>query len=117
MSLTAWQLVAGSVVLLGLSVVFEPQGTIAWTSGFVGILFFLALAGTAVSTWLWFWLLQRTEAGRLSLYLFLVPVFGLLIAMGSFGERLNTLQAGGVALILLAVALSVFAGRSGTMNQ
>ena len=64
------------------------------------------------STWLWFWLLQRTEAGRLSLYLFLVPVFGLLIAMGGFGERLNALQGGGVALILVAVALSVFAGRS-----
>jgi drug/metabolite transporter (DMT)-like permease len=113
MSLTAWQLVAGSVLLLGLSAVFEPQGTIAWTGRFVGILLFLALAGTALSTWLWFWLLQRTEVGRLSLYLFLVPVFGLLIAMGGFGERLDALQAVGVVLILLAVALSVFAGRSG----
>ncbi len=111
MSLTAWQLIAGSVVLLGLSAVFEPQGTIVWTGGFVGILLFLALAGTALSTWLWFWLLQRSEAGRLSLYLFLVPVFGLLIAIGGFGERLNAIQAGGVVLILLAVAVSVFAGR------
>lgn len=112
MALTGWQLVVGSVVLLALSAVFEPQGTIAWTGDFVGLLLFLALAGTALSTWLWFWLLQRTEAGRLSLYLFLVPVFGLLIAMGGFGERLNALQGGGVALILVAVALSVFAGRS-----
>ncbi len=117
MSLTAWQLVAGSVVLLGLSAVFEPRGTIAWTGGFVGLLLFLALAGTALSTWLWFWLLQRTEAGRLSLYLFLVPVFGLLIAMGGFGERLNVLQGGGVTLILLAVALSVFTGRSGPVPR
>lgn len=116
MSLTAWQLIAGSVVLLGLSAIFEPGGTITWTGGFVGILLFLALAGTALSTWLWFWLLQRTEAGRLSLYLFLVPVFGLLIATGGFGERLNALQAGGVALILLAVALSMFTGRSGSMK-
>lgn len=117
LSLTGWQLIAGSVVLLGLSMVFEPHGTIAWTGGFVGLLLFLALAGTALSTWLWFWLLQRSEAGRLSLYLFLVPVVGLLIAMGGFGERLNPLQGGGVALILLAVALSVFAGRSGTARR
>lgn len=117
MSLTAWQLVAGSIVLLGLSAVFEPRGTIAWTGGFVGLLLFLALAGTALSTWLWFWLLQRTEVGRLSLYLFLVPVFGLLIAMGGFGERLNALQGGSVALILLAVALSVLAGRSGPVQR
>lgn len=117
MSLTGWQLVAGSVVLLGLSAVFEPRGTVAWTGGFVGLLLFLAVAGTALSTWLWFWLLQRAEAGRLSLYLFLVPVFGLLIAMSGFGERLNALQGGGVALILLAVALSVFAGRPGPVRR
>lgn len=117
MSLTGWQLVAGGVVLLGFSAVFEPHGTIMWTGGFVGLLLFLALAGTALSTWLWFWLLQRAEAVRLSLYLFLVPVFGLLIAVGGFGERLKPLQAGGVALILAAVALSVFEGRFGSARR
>lgn len=117
MALTGWQLVAGSIVLLGLSAVFEPRETIAWTGGFVGLLLFLALAGTALSTWLWFWLLQRSEAGRLSLYLFLVPVFGLLIAISLFGERLNALQGGGVAFILMAVALSVFAGRAGPVRR
>jgi drug/metabolite transporter (DMT)-like permease len=113
MSLTGWQLIAGGVLLLGLSAVFEPNETIMWTGGFVGLLLFLALAGSALSTWLWFWLLQRAEASRLSLYLFLVPVFGLLIAMTVFGERLNALQAGGVALILLAVALSIVNDRFG----
>ncbi len=117
MALTGWQLVAGSVVLLGLSAVFEPRETIAWTGGFVGLLLFLALAGTAMSTWLWFWLLQRSETGRLSLYLFLVPVFGLLIAISLFGERFNALQGGGVAFILMAVALSVYAGRSGPVRR
>ena len=117
MSLTAWQLVAGSVVLLGLSAVYEPHGTIIWTGGFVGLLLFLALAGTALSTWLWFWLLQRAEAGRLSLYLFLVPVSGLLIAISGFGERLNLLQAGGVVLILAAVALSAFEGWFGAAKR
>ena len=112
MSLTAWQLIAGSVVLFGLSMVFEPHETITWTGRFVSLLLFLALVGTALSTWLWFWLLQRAEAGRLSLYLFLVPVSGLLIAVVGFGERLNLSQTGGVALILTAVALSVLGGRS-----
>lgn len=74
----------------------------------------MALAGTALSTWLWFWLLQRAEAGQLSLYLFLVPIFGLLIAVGGFGERLNALQGGSAALLLAAVAVADFAGWSGT---
>lgn len=117
MALTAWQLVAGSVVLLGLSAVFEQNETFRWTRGFVGLLLLLALAGTALGTWLWFWLLQRAEASRLSVYLFLVPVFGLLIAMGGFGERLNALQAGGVALILTAVALSVLEGWLGAARR
>ncbi|CAN5753315.1 hypothetical protein BH09VER1_BH09VER1_12410 [soil metagenome] len=117
MALTGWQLVVGSIVLLGFSAVFEPQEAIAWTGGFVGLLLFLALVGTALSTWLWFWLLQRSEAGRLSLYLFLVPVFGLLISVGAFGERLNAWQAGGVALILVAVAVSVFEGWSGAAKR
>ncbi len=52
MSLTAWQLIAGSVVLFGLSAVFEPQGIIEWTGGFVGILLFSAFADTPLSTWL-----------------------------------------------------------------
>jgi len=117
MALTGWQLVAGSIVLLGLSAVFEPQEPIAWTGGFVGLLLFLALVGTALSTWLWFWLLQRSEASQLSLYLFLAPVIGLLIAISGFGERLNALQVGGLALILIAIALSVLGGRTGTEQR
>jgi len=46
------------------------------------------------------------------LYLFLVPVLGLFAAMASFGERLGALQAGGVALILLAVVWSMFKVRT-----
>ncbi len=116
LSLTAWQLIVGSLGLFGFSLVFEPQETITWTGGFVSLLLFLALAGTALSTWLWFWLLQRAEVGRLSLYLFLVPLAGLLIAMGGFGERLNALQGIGATLIISAVALAVFAGWSGPVR-
>lgn len=107
MSLTGWQLIVGGLVLLGLSAVSEPETSVSWNGTFVALLLVLALAGTALSTWLWFWLLERAEAGRLSLYLFLVPVFGLLTAMVSLGERLSTVQTVGVALILLAVAWSM----------
>jgi len=46
------------------------------------------------------------------LYLFLVPVLGLFAAMASFDERLGALQAGGVALILLAVMRAMFKVRT-----
>ncbi|MEO8411453.1 MAG: DMT family transporter [Propionivibrio sp.] len=114
MSLTAWQLVVGGGLLLAVSALFEMPQSIVWNGTFVGILLILALVGTALSTWLWFWLLQRAEAGRLSMVLFLVPVLGLIAAMLSFGERLSVLQLGGVALILLAVAWSMFSVRTVT---
>lgn len=116
MALTGWQLVVGGFALLGLSATFEPRADIRWTAEFAGMLLFLALFGTAMSTWLWFWLLERAEVGRLSLYLFLVPVFGLFASMLSLGERLTVAQMGGVGVILLAVAWSMCglgAGRRG----
>lgn len=117
MALTGWQLVAGGIVLIGLSVLVEPHGTIRWTGRFIGLLLFLAMIGTSLSTWLWFWLLQSAEAGRLSLYLFLVPLFGLLIAIGGFGERLTLWQAAGVALILLAIASTILEDWSTTSKS
>lgn len=107
MALTGWQLVVGGLVLLGWSAASEPWAGISWTGTFVGLLLFLALFGTALSTWLWFWVLERGEASRLSLYLFLVPVFGLFTAVLTLGERLSGVQMGGVALLLLAVAGSM----------
>lgn len=109
MSFTAGQLFAGSIVLFGLSAMLESRQKIVWTAGFVGPWLFLGLAGGALSIWLWFWLLQRAEAGDVSLFIFLVPVFGLFIAMVAFGERLEFVQTGGVLLIPAALAVSLIA--------
>jgi drug/metabolite transporter (DMT)-like permease len=38
---------------------------------------------------LWVWLLQKYEAGSLSLYLFLTPVFAIIAAYAAFRERLD----------------------------
>lgn len=121
LALTAWQLIAGSLPLLGLSLVWESGEKIQWTRSFLGLLLFLSLAGTALSIWLWFWLLQKSEAGTLSLYLFAVPVFGLLLAYVAFGETLNGPQMIGVLLILFAIGIGSFQdgideSKSGILN-
>lgn len=96
----AWQLLIGSIPLLALSAWFEHGQPIEWSPTFAGLLFFLAFVGTAFTTALWYWLVQRDEVGRLSLVLFLVPVLGLLLAATLFGERIGGLEAAGVALAL-----------------
>jgi drug/metabolite transporter (DMT)-like permease len=95
--LARWQLVTGGLPLLAFSQVFESGRAIHWTASFAGILVFLALAGSALTTLIWFWALQKWDAGTLSLYLFLVPVFGIAIAVGIYGESIRFADNGGSA--------------------
>ena len=94
----AWQLLIGSAPLLGLSLWLERGRPVTWSPTFGGLLLFLSLVGTAFTTALWYWLVQRDEVGRLSLMLFLAPVLGLLLAAALFGERIGLFEAAGVTL-------------------
>jgi probable blue pigment (indigoidine) exporter len=71
---------------------------------FIGILLLLAIVGSALTTVLWVWLLQKYEAGSLSLYLFLTPVFAIVTSYAAFREQLDWIQLGGVAAILAGIA-------------
>ena len=55
---------------------------------------------------MWFSLLRRAELNRLNTYTFLTPVFGLIIGMLFYGERLSPLEWGGAALVILAAVVS-----------
>jgi len=103
----AWQLIIGSLPLLAISILVEPVKMIAWTLNFFGILLFLALVGTSLVTAVWYWLLQNQEVGFLSLFLFLIPLFGLGIAALVFDERLDLLASIGVILILAGIGVIV----------
>lgn len=104
LSLAGWQLLLGSLPLLGAGLL--GGGSIRWTAAFVAALLYLALVGTAFSTALWFWLLRYDEAGRLSLYLFLIPLLGLLLGVLVFREPLRPSELAGGALVAGAVALA-----------
>jgi drug/metabolite transporter (DMT)-like permease len=103
-ALTGWQLVIGSVPLL-ITAALQPGGlAIRWTATFTLVLLFLALLGTALPTTLWFWLLQDEDAGRLSMFLFLIPVLGLGLGAVAYGERIGLLEGAGVLVIVLGLA-------------
>jgi drug/metabolite transporter (DMT)-like permease len=103
LSVTAWQLVIGSVPLLLLSAVLEPAPAISWNATFLGLLLFLALPGTAVANAVWYWLIRREDVGRLTMFFFLVPVLGLLLATAVFGEPIGLLEAIGVGLTFAGI--------------
>ena len=103
--LTAWQFVLGGLPLLLVSAAAERGAAITWSGLFVSLLLFLTLVGTSAATALWFWLVQHTDVGRLTLQLFLVPVFGLILAMVLFRETIGTLEAAGIVIVVLGISL------------
>ena len=90
-----WQLLVGGVVLAVLSLLFERDATIAWSGRFVALLAYLSIAGTALTTVLWYRAPQEVEVGKLSLLLFLIPVLGLALASRCLASRSGPLRQPG----------------------
>ena len=111
LQVAAWQLLLGGVLLLALSALLEPRAAIEWAAAFIGLMLFLSLIGSALTTAVWFWLVQREDVGLLSISLFFVPVLGLGIAVSLFDERLGIPEAVGVGLILASLAGVALDGR------
>lgn len=104
--ITAWQLIFGSLPLLAISVLIERDTQVIWNVQFVGLLLFLALVGTSFANAVWYWLIQRDEVGRLTMFFFLVPIFGLGIAALAFGERISPLEGVGSVLTIAGIGVA-----------
>ncbi|HET8908826.1 MAG TPA: DMT family transporter [Ktedonobacterales bacterium] len=107
LALTAWQFLLASLPLAGLSLVTERQITQFWNPIFLVIVAVLALFGTALTTSVWYWLVQRDNAGRLSLLLFLVPVLGVGLAVLTLGEQIGWREGVGILLTVSGVLLAL----------
>jgi drug/metabolite transporter (DMT)-like permease len=103
LSACAYQ-IGGGFVTLGLATIllgFEPVPSP--TPELIGATLWLGLVGTTVAYAIWFTLLGRTAAARISAYLFLVPIVALVASVVLLGERLVWVQVAGVGLVLLAI--------------
>lgn len=101
-----YQLVVASVVGLGLGLWWQgsapraPMAAITWAS-----LAFQSVAVTFASFLVWFWLLRRYLASRLSAFSFLTPLFGVGFGVLLLGERLAPQFAAGGVLVLAGIVL------------
>lgn len=114
LAVTGWQLVLGSLPLLAISAFVERGAAVVWSPEFVGLLLFLALVGTALTFAVWYWLIQHDEVGRLTMFLFLVPIFGLALAALVFSERVGALEGVGVAFTIAGIGAVAWESRRGT---
>src|SRR5205823_6286703 len=93
----------GALLLLPWGLVDLPDHAPGWKP--IGSLFALALAGTAFAQLLLFHTLRLHGAARISLVAYLMPLFALFYGATVLDERLRWSALGGLALILLGVAL------------
>jgi len=101
--LAAGSVAVGAVLLVPLAAFDLPSrlpGASTWVS-----LAGLALLGTVGAQIVYFHLLQRHGAGRVTMVAYLIPIVSVIIAAAWLGEAFTAAKAGGLVLILGGVAL------------
>ncbi|MGH8744323.1 MAG: DMT family transporter, partial [Burkholderiales bacterium] len=104
LSLTAWQMLLGSVVLVVVTL-YIPQQPIELTGYFWFAVIYNAVLGTALAWLLWLYVLQRMPAGSAGLGSLMVPVVGVLSAWLELGEQPQQWDIAGMLLIGAALLL------------
>jgi drug/metabolite transporter (DMT)-like permease len=101
--MTAWQLLAGGIVLVPIAALVEGPPPVLTPSSAVGFAY-IAIIGTAVAYVAWFTGLRRLPAETVGVIGLLNPVTGVVLGVALAGEAFGVLQAVGVALVLTGVA-------------
>ncbi|PZS11822.1 MAG: EamA family transporter [Pseudonocardiales bacterium] len=97
----------GGAALAVIAVFTEGAPVIDWTPRFIGVLAFLGLVATAAASVAWFVETQRCALASLTAWMFLVPVFGLLLGVVVLAERPAGWTLVGLALVLLSMGVAL----------
>jgi drug/metabolite transporter (DMT)-like permease len=106
LSLTAPPMAATALIMMPLVWTFERDLPLSFDRTSVGALLYLAIAGTAVTFFLYFWLLDRLPATRLSLITYAVPVVAVAVGTLVLGEPFTGRMLIGSLLVLIGVVLA-----------
>ncbi|HJV27161.1 MAG TPA: DMT family transporter [Aromatoleum sp.] len=111
LSLTAWQMLLGSLVLCAIAWIV-PSEPVRVTPYFIGALAYNALLATGFAWLLWLYVLDRLPAGMAGLSSLAVPAIGVLAGWMELGERPSLAEGAGMLLIAVALlAISALAMR------
>lgn len=108
-SLIFWNVAGATPVLALLAVLVEPDATWRLSGPAVASILYLGVLAAGVGFVGFVWLTRTYTATRVNAFVFLSPVFGVLIAWGALGESVTGLQAAGV----LAVASGIWIVNTG----
>jgi probable blue pigment (indigoidine) exporter len=98
------QLLAAGLVLAPFAILTEGAPHAIWTARLIASYLYLVFVISIGASVLWFWLLSRGEATRVSAFYFLTPIFGLGLSYAFLHEAVGARDIGG----LVAIALGIF---------
>ncbi len=101
---TAWQQAFGGCVLLVAGMLSGGRITQVNFSAVLSLLFLVLASAAAYSVW--FYLLQRYDASRISIYKFLTPIFGVLLSGLLLHEQVFTVT-NMAALLLVCIGIAI----------
>ncbi len=110
LTVTAWQMTAGGLLLLPFALLIEPPLPALDLPPLLGLLY-LGVIGGAATYWLWFRGLTRLGPNRVAPLGFLSPVSAVIIGWLALGQALTAWQMLGMALVLGGVWFSQRAHR------
>lgn len=105
LSLTAWQMLFGSLLLVAAALVLPSARPVEVSTYFIGALAFNALFGTGLAWVLWLYVLDKLPAGVAGLSSLAVPAVGVLAAWLELGERPSSSETFGMVLTAAALGL------------
>jgi drug/metabolite transporter (DMT)-like permease len=103
-SVTAWQLVYGSVPLV-IAAWLIPQKPVQWTPYLAMGVFYNVVLVCAFAFLLWTFIMNRLPAGVAGMSTLAVPVIGILSSMAELGERPDAWESLGMVFVIAALAL------------
>jgi len=104
LSLTAWQMVIGTFVIIFIAFCVDEKPAV-WSGYIFYALAYNSILATALGWALWLFLLKNLPAGIAGLSTLAIPVCGILFAWALLGEVPSQVEAVGIGLIILALAL------------
>lgn len=110
-TVAAWSTLSGFLAILPFAAWEIGTTPITVDPVAVAAAVYLGLMVTAVGLFLWLWLLRTIPARIAASVQFLQPVFGIAASAAMFGDRMGTLFAVGVVLVLIGVGLTAVSRR------
>jgi drug/metabolite transporter (DMT)-like permease len=104
LSLTAWQMLFGTLGLLAIALPTHEQ-PIEWSGYFIGALAYNAILATGLAWLMWSHVVARLPADIAGLASLAVPIAGIGFAWALLGERPSSLEMIGIVLIGAALAV------------